>query len=171
MAALDKILAVDSDASLLIDALDINADLLEKAAMVQPKLFLEAARIRVQKMRSRRIYESMLEAKKASLGLRIRRKHAELGEKLTEAHITSRILQDEAVTEIAGKLHRAEEEEEFAKLLVEAFRQRRDVLKVISEQRNAEAYLGRVSLGRMEELEDVRIVRERMKKRYPGKTP
>jgi hypothetical protein len=109
------------------------------AAREQPKLYLEAARYRVAKMRARSKALAQLDVAKSEAGLRLRKKKDSEGKKkYTEPAIKEMIAADPDVAVAQKALDRAYSEEEFAKLLVEAYRYRKDALKIVVEANFAE---------------------------------
>jgi hypothetical protein len=169
MTEIERILSADVDLQALLKKLDFADDNVEQASLEQAKLFVGVSSIRIQKMRARQKYASMVEVKKAALGLRFRKEAREEGEKLTEAHISARMARDKKLRALEDRLAQAEAEEEFAKLLVEAFRMRRDALRIIGDHRNNEALALRSGIGRTKLMEDVTNARERLRKKYPGR--
>lgn len=113
---------------------------LEKQSAEQPGLYLEASRFRAQLLHERSVKLAKLEVLKAEKALRIRAKKFEKakGERLTEKEIENRILVDPEIRKAKLKLERLFQLEEWAKGLVAAFQQRRDMIRTISDIRNAE---------------------------------
>lgn len=123
----------------LIDTLDFSDEDIESAATQQPGLFLEAARFRVQKMRQRAQAEFRLDLAAANRAVQLREIKSEDGKKVfTEPAIKERVMKTKKVRIIRRKMERAFEAEEFGKLLVEAFRQRKDAIKIVMDSRLAE---------------------------------
>ena len=121
----------------LISRISFDADLLEKAALEQPGLYLEASRYRTLKMRKKNKAFVQKDMVKAELGIKYR-KRKDSGEKLTEGAAKDKVLFDPAMQDAQAALDRATEEEVWAQGLVEVFRQRLSVLKIVAEIRNAE---------------------------------
>lgn len=122
----------------LIESLTIVSENIIAEAVRQPRLFIEAARYRVAKMRARTAAEMALEQYAGAVGLKIRA-HNDGKERLTVDHIKARIQRLPRHQELQTAVHEAEAREEFAKLLLEAFRQRRDALRIISDAEHYEA--------------------------------
>lgn len=168
--AVERVLEGDVDILALLNKLDFSVEEVSRAAQEQPKLFLTACRFRIQRMRRRSSAEARLESKRAEIGLRIRQKYRSTGDKITEAQLASMILRNSEVGELRERFSRAEEEEEFCKLLLEAFRMRRDAVRIVSEQALAEMNLGTRAAGMVRETEDLRSLRYRLSRKYPGST-
>lgn len=114
----------------LIKQLDFSEEEVEHAAMEQPGLFLEAARIRVQKMRKRAQAKMAFEAESARTRLHIAG---------TVQHKKDKSILVKSVRIAERRYEAALREEEFAKALMEAFRERKDATKIIVDARWAEA--------------------------------
>ena len=137
---IEEYIAQPVDLKALVNELQFNADDVEKAALRQPKLFLEASRYRVKKMRKkarRLIKMELIEAETAHKLRRASRK-AERGERMTESAINDAVKLDPRWRKEKIRLERAFEEEEFAKQLLICFQHRQSTIKVVAEIRNAE---------------------------------
>ena len=114
----------------------VEENVLEEAA-AQPALFYEVARYRVARMRKRSQAVAEYDSRRAQLSLSLRAKSATAGEKFTEGTIKDRV--DSKI--INGPLRKAMEDayasEELSKLLVEAYRMRRDGIRILAEARQA----------------------------------
>lgn len=127
------------DLEKLIKELRISEDDIERAALKQPKLYLEASRYRVNKLRVRSARFAKLEVAKAELGIKLRRQsHSSKEKKLTEAALNEIVVSNPKYRLLRKKLERAFAEEEFAKSLQESYRQRKDAIRIIADIRNAE---------------------------------
>ena len=115
----------------LIQSLQIVDENVCAEAVKQPLLFVAAARYRVARMRDRAVAEAQLDELTSRLGL-MHRARATDG-KPTNDHIKALVQKNPKWKEARDKLQRAEEKEEFSKLLLEAFRSRKDALKIIAE--------------------------------------
>jgi hypothetical protein len=116
------------------------------SAIKQPELFWMAGRLRVQAMHKRAIHELELEGLRAKVGVRARSKRDDKGRReFTEGHVKSKIETDERVQKLRKKLLQDEELEEATKQLLDTYRMRRDIIRVIADA-------GRISLH-MRELE------------------
>lgn len=123
----------------LVKNLTISEDNLEREARIQPKYYLEASRYKVQCMWQKQRLMAKFESLKAEKGLKLRKMKFGKGDgRVTEKEIESRVIADEEVKKLRIRLERAFQLLEFAQQLVEAYRQRQSVLKVLSDIRNAE---------------------------------
>jgi hypothetical protein len=123
----------------LLVKLDFSDEDITRAAVETPSLYLSAGRFRVQKMRLRLKALHRLDIAAAEAGLRIRKEKDSKGKKLyTEPQVKEKIVLSPEVRMKRKRLDRAYEEEEFGKLLVDAFRYRKDVVRMIVDGNLAE---------------------------------
>ena len=151
----------------LIEKLDFEEEDAEGAAREQPSLLLEVARFRVQKMRRRIQSEMAFDTAKARARLKLRAKKS-AGAKLTETAISDKVLLRSSVRLALKKSNRAKWEEEFTKLLLEAYRQRKDAIRIIIDARWAETG----SAVRKAKLEEGKALKNKLvkevRRRYKG---
>lgn len=162
-----EIVTADVDIENLLGHLDFSEETLEQAAYKQPLLFVEACRYRVQRLRRKNMLESELSSSKTQLSLAIRKKSGTGDKRMTERFVEAQILQNDDIMALQDKLSRAEEYEEFSKLLVEAFRHRRDSIRVVQEIRASEMNLARHA----DEMSNLTKLKSTLRKKYPGKSP
>lgn len=153
--ALIRILRRSVDIQELIDNLDFQDEQIIASARMQPTLFLKATRFRIQKMRELAAAEANDKLVRSQKSLALRQKYRNSSERMTEAAIAAMVSKKSEVQEADRALADAEQAEEFAKLLLEAYRQRRDVLEVISRVVGAEAYIGNRHHGELEQLRSI----------------
>jgi len=122
----------------LIHRLAFSQDNVMSAAAEQPVLFFQAAEYRIAIYRKYQSAKQEFGTVKAAVSLSIRQEFADKGEKTTEGAIEARTLLDENVNIAQHALQEAEAEEEASKLMLEAYRMRRDSLKVMMEWRGAD---------------------------------
>lgn len=149
----------------LLDSLDFSDEDVVEAAKKQAKLFLEAARFRVRKMRERIGAEAKYKALQASKGAKYRKSLATTGARVTEGQISERVTANAEVKRALEAFQEAQEVEEFSKLLLEAYRMRRDSAKVVAELIGAEIYISKLGLGQTTEMDKMR---KRLEDKYPG---
>jgi hypothetical protein len=106
-----------------------------------------------------------LERLKADVELTIRNNAAVLGEKITEGGIKAHVISNPMVQKGQSDLAEAETEEEYSKLLLEAYRHRRDSLEVVGQQSGAERALSRMVQEGTEQ--DLAATRDRLRQKYP----
>lgn len=126
---------------------DVNV---KNEAMEQPMLFIQAARYRVARMRDVSRAKSELEATMSGLSLVVRAK-GRGQERMTEGYVKARILKNPKTKLLQRALQKAEEREEFSRLLLEAFRMRRDAIRIIAEMQNYEGIRGTAEVERLEQ--------------------
>lgn len=122
----------------LIESLTLVDENVRNEAVRQPILFIEAARYRVLCMRRRARAENEAELFSSQLGLRIRARGAG-GDRITNDYIKARVQKNTKFIELQSALNKATANEEFSKLLLEAFRMRRDAIRVIADAQGYEA--------------------------------
>jgi hypothetical protein len=115
-------------------------------------------------MRKRTQAKMQLEAMQAELDAKMRKEARTNGEKITEKEIERNLTLDKSLRGACEGYAQAEEGEEFAKLLVEAFRMRRDCLKIVGDLTRDELSLQRaVEEGRAA----LKSTRDKAKERFP----
>jgi len=115
----------------------VDENVLVEAAQ-QPLRFVDAARYRVAAMKNRAQVTAELGYLKSRLAMAIRAKGNEAGERVTDKACAERVEKHRLVRALSAKLDRALELEEFARLIMEAYRMRRDAIRVIAETQIAE---------------------------------
>jgi len=168
-SALDTLLDEPVDLSGLIEKLEFTEENIIVANREQSALFLEASRYRVKKMRSRIQAEAQLDAEKAQASIFFRSKKKTSKVNITEGHIKDKVAVDSDVHEARQKYDKAQVYEEWARLLLEAYRQRGHAIKTLAEllgaEANAQARVARKDL----EQAGFENLRESVRKRYPGR--
>lgn len=150
----------------LLARLDFSPEAVVTAAAEQPILFLKAARYRVTRMRNRLQAAMQCEEVRADKAMALRSNARSSGERITEGAIAELLTVSPAVKNAQDVANTATEEEEFAKLLLEAFRHRRDCLKVIGDLTGAERAVRMLHEASTEKLQQSRRALEG---KYPGK--
>lgn len=128
-----------SEITALVDQLSVIDEDIRHEAVRQPALFIEAVRYRVSRMRIRSQAEAMFEAFVSRRGLVVRARVQGSKERVTEGAIKARVQKHPKFKLLQSALADAEAEEEFSKLLLEAFRMRRDAIKILADAQNYEA--------------------------------
>jgi hypothetical protein len=117
----------------LIDQLPIVSENVIAEAAVQSQLFIQAAAYRVERMRARAQATAELEQHRAKVGLRERARKDIEGKKPTEAATNARIELDSNTMRLRRRLDEAHTREELSKLILEAYRMRRDSIRILAE--------------------------------------
>jgi hypothetical protein len=133
----------------LIERLSILDENILKEAAEQPVLFLEAARYRVVVMRKRSEAVARKEYASSKLSLLIRAKVKATGDRITEDTVKSKVFRNKQYRVIHERAERTYEEEEFSKLLLEAYRMRRDAIRIIADAGRAEGISETAELERI----------------------
>lgn len=144
----------------------VSENVMEEAAR-QPQLFVHVARYRVGRMRRLSQLRARMEYLSSRIAQATRGRVKERGGRITEAQIKERVRIDRRMRRLQSRLDLIEAQDEFAKLLLEAFRMRRDALRIIGEGQIAE---GRRESGEVERIEARRrMIREarRIQDRVP----
>lgn len=139
------------DANSLIARLPLVDENILGEAAKQPILFVDAMRYRVAAMKRRAEAQAEFDYMRSRIALAIRAKRTELGEKVTEATLNARVEKHPKIREMRAAVERAFEAEEFAKLMLEAYRMRRDAIRVIAEAQIAEGMRGSHELERIQQ--------------------
>lgn len=135
----------------LIALLGIVDENIINTAREQPKLFVKAARYRVEKMRERARVGAELDVLKSTIKQQKRNKKDETGKKLPEAALTELMELDPRVQQLRAKSDDAYFWEELGKSILEAFRQRNSAIKIIAEAQQFEAMRESVSIEKDEQ--------------------
>jgi hypothetical protein len=149
----------------LLANLEFSPESVVTAACEQPKFFVQAVEYRMLTYGAATRARMAFDSGEAARALDLRHQARISGDKMTEGNLKELLLTDEAVMELDRLQHAAEEEEEWAKLLVEAFRMRRDCLKIVGElvgQEQATRQYYENSADKMTRA------REDLKRKYPG---
>ncbi len=135
------------------------------AGQDQASLFKIAADHRIAAYRALQYAQNQLDQLKAATELAYRAEAVALGEKMTDSIAEAKVASDPKVVELQQKLSDAKTEDESMKLLLEAYRQRRDSLEVVAQWRGA-AYRAQqaVELGTSE----LQKVRRNLDAKYSG---
>jgi hypothetical protein len=153
------------DISELLTQIDFSTDNVVAAAAGNPRLFVRAVDFRVQAMRKRSAVKMAWEKAQAEADLDIRANARQSGEKITERYIEEQVLLDPTVSRLAKAFSQADELEEYSKLIVEAFRMRRDCLRIVGDLAREELSLaGAVEAG----TERLGALRQKARERFPG---
>lgn len=164
-ASINRILRKKVNIFNLLKQLDFSDEEVVDASKAQPKLFVEAVRFRVQMMRDATRIESQLSLVKSQTSAKFRAKLKERGERATEGQVSERLGTDPEIVSLTAKLNEAEQAEEYSKLLLEAFRMRRDALKVVADVLGAELFISKREFGTTE----LQKMKRKLESKYPGR--
>jgi len=133
----------------------VDENILAEAAR-QPILFIDAARYRVAAMRGRAQAAAELDATRSRVALVLRARNSTAGEKkMTDAGVKDKVETQTVVRTLRGSMERAYEVEELSKLILEAYRMRRDAIRVIAETQIAEGMRGSKEVERIEQTRKI----------------
>jgi len=157
--------AKDDQLDHLVDGLSLNADTVLQDASHLAHQFLDAANYRVQKMRKEVEAEMALDVARAEAEIEIRNSATQTGEKVTENHIKAHLILNPEVAAATKLFNDRQAEHEYGKLLVEAYRIKRDCLKAVCDLTSAERAIERIVGMSTTSLQEVR---NKAKSKYPG---
>lgn len=123
----------------LVEHLSVIDEDIRTEAVRQPALFIEAVRYRVSRMRKRAQANAEFEAFVSRRGLVIRARSQGGKDRVTEGAIKARVQKHPKYRLLQSAVSDAEADEEFSKLLLEAYRMRRDAIKILADAQNYEA--------------------------------
>lgn len=151
---------------LLLQELDFSPEHVIEASVKQARLFSLVAEHRASCAGRRYSAKAKYELVRAEKALAIRRRAAKRGERVSEGYIAERAQVDPAVQAAQTAMAEAEKAEEYAKLLVDAFRMRRDSIRVVADM---VAYnLGAAAGSGGEAKAGLNRMRRRLASQYPG---
>ena len=145
----------------LLERLAFAQEEVQDAALEQAKLFMAAATYRVKKMKKRQEAEAALDDIRTSRSIQLRAKYVASGKKgVTEKYLTDMIDGNAVVREARNLALEARREEEWAKLLLDAYEHRRSSIKILATF----AYLEDEFRPGGEEIEKMKSKRAQLKK-------
>ncbi len=148
----------------LLGKIDFSPDNVIEAAAVNSVLFVDAIDYRRECLSKRNAAKMVMEQIQAGKDLNMRREARALGDKITERHIETSLLLDPDVADAMRLYDEAEELDEYSKLVVEAFRMRRDCLKIVGELMRGELSAQAAVEAGMEKMESSR---RKLRERFP----
>lgn len=140
----------------LIRNLPIVAEDYITAASQQATLFMEAARFRVAKMRKVSTATANVETLESAAALIVRNRRDEDGKKPTEGFVKDSLNANKKIRQAREERDNAYAEEELSKLILEAYRHRRDAIRVIADHANYEGMQEAHELNKLAERKRVR---------------
>jgi hypothetical protein len=152
----------------LLDSIGFSPDNVVGAAAGQTGLFVKAINYRLACLQDKTRQDMDCKRISAEQELKIRKEAKANDEKLTESHIKSLLLVNKTVVASETQLAQAEAYDEYSKLVIEAFRMRRDCLKIVSENSRTEFYASGRTLDAEVEAERLAVLRQRTRERFPG---
>lgn len=126
------------DLELLMTQMDFTSETIMEAATNQTKLYLQASSLYARAVRELIASESALVVKKAEIGENIRAYAKARAEKVTEASIDQKRRISPEMVNPQTRYEQALTRKDWIWNLLEALRQRRDAIRVISELTRAE---------------------------------
>jgi hypothetical protein len=149
----------------LLSKLGFSPDNVVQVASENPLLFRDAIDFRQQCMRERSRSKMNWERTQAEQGLDLRATYRANGEKLTEDYLKSLLVLDSKVVAAAEEFAKADEAEEYSKLVVEAVRMQRDCLKIVADLTWNEVGIQKAVEANADKM---RETRSRLNAKYPG---
>lgn len=116
----------------LVSKISFEENALIDAALEQSKLHFEASKLRVQCMHRRSALESKLALEMSILAQRYRRMPTPVGKReISSGAVNALVETQPSIIALKQKLNRAISKEELSKQLVDVYRSRKDVLRII----------------------------------------
>lgn len=159
MNEMDDLLDKEVDVESLLRNLDFDEKELTKAARLQSKLMLKAARVYVQASRRRNEIEAKFDLLKSELASEIR----ESTKIKSEGHLKELLVQDKEYRRMKRKLDRAKQLEDIADSLKSAYMQRAGMIRVVSDVIGAEMATGVRLQERVRAMDEAR---RKIKEKY-----
>lgn len=138
----------------LLAKLDFEDHEVLSAATSQPALYMKACDYRVACMRKQQQAEFRLDVVRADTAAKLRDEYAERGEKIAEKLMNELLDGNKDVQAARVESETADRGEEYSKLLVEAYRHRRDALRVVADMMRAEEIALRDGTKLRKDLDD-----------------
>lgn len=118
-----------------LERLEITAEQLEQEALDQPRLFSFLASYYQTAFRQMLRAKARLEERQAHLGLVYRKQARQVKTRITEAQIRDLVVQSTSVMRYQKRFDLARAREAYAKLLLDAYKMRRDAIRTIADLR------------------------------------
>lgn len=147
----------------LLDNLTFDEEEVQTAAMNQPKLFMAAATFRIGKMKKRQRAEAKHDDLRTDKAIKLRVLKAQV--KMTEKQIGELVDRDPDIRIARNEVDDAKRHEEWSKLLLEAYDNRRASIKVLTQF----AFIEDNFRGGTDEAEKMKKKREQLKRMLPDK--
>ena len=144
----------------LIEMLQIVDENIIGEALEQPRKFVDAARYRVARMRIRSQAEAQADVLAAEVAIVIRGR-----EKVSEAALKEKVTVNKKVIAARANAEKMKAAEKFADLLIDAFKQRRDAIRITAEAQIYEGMKDTRELDRLEERQNLRKAARRLEER------
>ncbi|MDE1971423.1 MAG: hypothetical protein KGI50_07660 [Patescibacteria group bacterium] len=122
----------------LLKRLAITSNQIEQEALDQPLLFSSLANFYSSSFREMLRAKAKLEEREAELGILFRQKRKDSDSRITEREITDLVTKSKTVRELRKNYEEACEKEVYAKLLIDAYKMRRDSIRIVAEIRRGE---------------------------------
>ncbi len=148
----------------LLGQIDFSPENVVQAAVVNSVLFTEAVDHRYESLSKRTAAKMLMEQITAGKDLDLRKEARANGYKITERQIEANLTLDPDVAEAQRNFAKAEEMDEYMKLVVEAFRMRRDCLQIVASLvRNEMSAQTAYEAG----AEKLTATRKRLREKFP----
>jgi hypothetical protein len=154
-----------TDVQSLLELIPFDAANVQEAAADNTALFVKAIEYRIDCFRSRSTAKMALEEAEAQKDVDLRKEARATGDKITEKNIEQLLTLSPRIKQKREEYSKAEALDEYSKLVVEAFRMRRDCLRIIGDL----SYDGQ-SMARSAELNAAKLqdTKDRLRNKFPG---
>lgn len=152
----------------LISSMGLSEETLYHDMLDQPKLFLQASRYRVAKMKARFKAEALVSQLRVDAAIIVRQRNVESETKVTEKAVEEQVSKNPKVREAEALYDEAKAMEEWAKLLLDSFRERGSMAKALVQLLGAEAAMESGLVRAEFERMGIDKLKEQVRNRYPG---
>ena len=157
----------DADIKNLLQRIDFSPEDVIQATAENTRMFRQAVDYRMEQVKYRNVAKMQLEEAEAAAELLLRADARDTREKITENHIKAHLLVNPELHDRREARNRADEHEEYSKLLIDMVKMRRDCLQIIQGLAMTEGSLRRAAEAAGAELSKMR---SKIQARYPGAT-
>lgn len=140
----------------ILSNLPLVAENIMIEAAQHPGKFLLAGRYRVQCMRAKNVAKAKLEGRRTLIGMRVRAKASNRGDRATDKAVAERVEQAASVKILRARYDRAEEAETLAIAALSAYFHRQQSIRIIADQQNLEGVRDSRETDRMEQTNKLR---------------
>src|SRR5579859_1202364 len=174
MKSFVEILAESIDLLALLKELVLDNETLGSAALNQGSLYRKCSTFYVQALSDKAALKGQLKEREAFVAQFVRQKDRERRAKsqtqarqTTEAQINERVTLTPSVMKLRSALIKAEAKEEWARLLLEAYKMRRDTIKILSDVLEDESFAELRVMRDEKAKQELNQVKRTLGQKYP----
>ena len=154
-----------TDIQSLLDQIPFDAANVQEAAAANPALFVKSIEYRIDSFRARTAAKMALEEAEAQKDVDLRKEARTTGDKITEKNIEQLLTLSPRIKQKREEYSQAEALDEYSKLVVEAFRMRRDCLRIIGDLSFDMQSMARAAESNFAKLQSTK---DRLREKFPG---